>query len=166
MDYSHLIKKFTLPTGYKPPAKLIYEDLVARPLTKDDVEDDLIAVNDSIEVIRKTRGGLWPGGMLDKSFDFLDLAWHQREFRDNSSYAYVVYDTSDTYIGCFYLYPLGVRTTLNLERLSCDVDASWWVTTGAFGQGYYKKLHRALRQWLNNEFPFKEVYYSNKEIPT
>lgn len=165
MDYSQFIKKFNIPTDYKAPEKLSFEDLVARPLTKNDLEDDLTAVNSSVEIIRKTRGGSWPKGSLDKEFDFEDLAWHQREFRDSNSFAYVVYGTGGTYVGCFYLYPLGVRTELSEDLLQYDVDASWWVSTDAYDNGYYEKLCLALKQWLSESFPFKTIYFSNKEIP-
>jgi hypothetical protein len=166
LDYGSLIKKFSLPSGFQAPEKLTFEELVARPLTKEDLEDDLKAVNSSVDVIRKTRGGSWPAGPLDKSFDFLDLAWHEREFRDSASFAYVIYDIKGDYVGCFYLYPIGVRTELMEERMRYDVDASWWVTAKAYEHGYYQKLYSALKQWLANEFPFTQVYYSNEEIPS
>ena len=165
MDYGSFIKKLNLPTAFKAPEELDFEDLTARPLIKDDLEDDLAAVNSSIDIIRKTRGGMWPEGPLDKEFDFEDLAWHQREFRDSSSFAYVVYNTSGMYIGCFYLYPLGTRTTLSKDLLKYDVDVSWWVSAEAYEKGNYKKLYTALGQWLANEFPFQQVYYSNMYIP-
>jgi GNAT acetyltransferase-like protein len=165
MDYSKFIKKFELPLEFKPPQKLVFEDLIARPLTKNDLEDDLKAVNSSVEVIRKTRGGSWPEGPLDKTFDFLDLAWHEREFRDNTSFAYVIYNTKGEYAGCFYLYPMGVRTELTEQILRYDVDTSWWVTAESYKHGYYEKTYRALQQWLTEGFPFEKVYYSNKEIP-
>lgn len=166
MDYTGLIKRFALPNGYQPPKELTYKDLTARPLTRADLKDDMEAVNSSLELIRKTRGGSWPEEAVNEDFDLLDLAWHEREFRDNDSFAYVIYDINDTYIGCFYLYPMGHRTKLTKELLQCDVDASWWVTTAAYEQGYYKKLYAALKQWLgSNKFPFKKVYYSNREIP-
>jgi hypothetical protein len=69
------------------------------------------------------------------------------------------------YIGCFYLYPLGIRTELREDLLQYDVDASWWVSAEAYDKGYYDKLYSALKQWLAESSPFKEVYYSNKEIP-
>lgn len=165
MDYANFIKKFTLPTGYQAPAELKFEDLVARPLTKDDLDDDLAAVNSSVEVIRKTRGGSWPEGPLDKDFDFEDLAWHQREFRDANSFAYVIYNADSSYIGCLYLYPLGVRTELSEQLLPYDVEASWWVTAAAYEHGYSEKTYRALQQWLADSFPFQKVYYSNTELP-
>jgi RimJ/RimL family protein N-acetyltransferase len=164
MNYADFIKKFSLQ-DFKAPEKLHFDDLVAKPLTRGDLKVDLEAINSSIETIQKTRGGSWPQEELNEELDFLDLAWHEREFREGTSFAYVIYDTNGNYIGCFYLYPMGHRTVLTEELLGYDVDASWWVTTAAYGQGYYQKLHKALKQWLAMEFPFKNIYYSNKEIP-
>jgi len=76
-----LIKKLTLPEDYTPPVQLTYEDLIARPLTRSYLADDLAGVNSSIETIQKTRGGSWPTEELTEDFDLLDLAWHERELR-------------------------------------------------------------------------------------
>lgn len=164
MDYTVFIKKLALPSEFNAPLKLTYEDLIAKPLTRNDLKADLEAVNSSLEVIRSTRGGSWPEEALSEEFDYLDLAWHEREFRDNSSFTYAIYDTNGKYIGCFYLYPMGIRTELTEELLEYDVDVSWWVTGAAYTRGYYEKLYHAIQQWLR-EFPFKNVYYTNKEIP-
>lgn len=164
MDYHNFIKKFVLPSDFNAPESLTYEDLTARPLTRKDLKADLDAVNSSIETIQKTRGGTWPEEQLTEEFDFLDLAWHEREFRDNSSFAYVIYDAHNTYIGCLYIYPMGHRTQLTSEFLHYEADASWWVTADAYKQDYYEKLYKAIQEWLKS-FPFKTVYYSNKEIP-
>lgn len=160
MDYSNLQKKFS----FKAPACLSYQDLRAKTLNRSDLKADMDGVNSSLELIRKTRGGLWPSEAVSEDFDLLDLAWHEREFRDGTSFAYVIYDDKDTYIGCFYLYPMGVRTELTEELMEYDIDASWWVTAAAYEKGYYEKLYKAIRQWLSN-FPVKKIYYSNKEIP-
>jgi hypothetical protein len=122
------------------------------------------AVNSSLEAIRQTRGGSWPAEAVTEEFNFLDLAWHEREFRDGDSFAYAVRNASNKYIGCFYLYPMGLRTELTVELLAHDVDASWWVTTKSYEQGYYETLFKALQQWLKG-FPFSNVYYSNQEVP-
>ncbi len=166
MDYQGLIKKLPVPHDFQAPDKLEYEDLIAKPLTRDDLDEDLAGVNSSIETIQKTRGGSWPTEELEKEFDFLDLAWHEREFRDATSFAYVIYDKNSRYIGCFYLYPMGIRTVLTEQLMSKDVDASWWVTTEAFNEGYYEKLYKGLQSWLEASFPFANIYYSNKEIPS
>ncbi|MGB3054676.1 MAG: hypothetical protein WBB52_07490 [Acidimicrobiales bacterium] len=164
MIYSQFTKKFQLPDGFVAPNSLVFENLVAIPLNRKDVEADMEAVNSSLEVIRETRGGSWPAEALTEEFNFLDLAWHEREFRDGDSFAYAVRDTSGKYIGCFYLYPMGLRTQLTEGLAKFDVDASWWVTAEAYEKGYYEKLYSALRQWLK-VFPLNNVYYSNQEIP-
>lgn len=163
MDYARYTKKLSLPSGFQAPVKLEYEDIIAKPLTRKDLLADMEGVNSSIELIHKTRGGSWPQEAVTEEFDLLDLAWHEREFRDNESFAYVIYDKDENYIGCFYLYPMGVRTTLSQELIDYDIDASWWVTTDAYEKDYYKKLQAALEQWLADVFPFDKVYYSNKE---
>ncbi len=155
-----------LPVGVATPLKLIYEDFYAIPLTRQDLDADLEGVNSSIETIQKTRGGSWPSQQLDKDSDFLDLAWHEREFRDGDSFAYVVYSDDDEYLGCFYLYGIGLRTPLNEKTINYEVDASWWVTTDAFDNGFYKKIYEALKKWLADDFKFTKIYYSNKEIPS
>jgi len=165
MDYSRFIKKLQLPNDFSAPKELTFEDLIARPLTRSDLQADIDAVNSSLETIRNTRGGSWPEEAVSEEFDVLDLVWHEREFREDSSFAYVVYDANNTYIGCFYLYPLGVRTELTEALLEYNIDASWWVTASAYEQGYYQKLYQALQRWLPNDLMFTKVYYSNKEMP-
>lgn len=165
MNPKDYIKKFSFPAHFKAPAELTYEDLVAKTLTRSDLQADMDAVNSSLDIIRKTRGGSWPSEAVSEEFDLLDLSWHEREFRDANSFAYVVYDKNNQYIGCFYLYQMGYRTNLTEELLDYDMDASWWVTTSAYENGYYEKLYIALQEWLT-KFPVKKVYYSNKEIPS
>lgn len=165
MNYDNLVKKISLPVE-NAPLELVFEDLTARPLSRTDIAEDLAGVNSSIEIIQQTRGGSWPSEQLSEDFDLLDLAWHEREFRDGTSFAYVVYNTNGEYIGCFYLYGIGVRTELSQELLDADVDASWWVTSAAYDKGYYEKLYKALRSWLRESFRFSKVHYSNKQMPT
>ena len=165
IDYSNLHKFIKLPDGITAPTKLVYDDFYAKPLTRADLDADLEGVNSSIETIQNTRGGSWPSEPLEKDADFLDLAWHEREFRDGDSFAYVIYSNSEEYIGCFYLYGIGLRTPLNDETIELEVDASWWVTTEGYEKGYYEKVYSALQQWLTEEFKFSKIAYSNKVIP-
>lgn len=163
-NYNEFVRKFKLPVDFRAPLTLEFQDLIAKPLIREDVQADMAAVNSSLDTIRQTRGGSWPAEAVTEELNLLDLAWHEREFRDGDSFAYAVRDTSGKYIGCFYLYPMGLRTPLSEELLDHDVDASWWVTAEGYEQGYYQKLSDALHQWLK-DFPFTNVYYSNKEIP-
>ena len=160
------MKETFIPSGFQPPREATVGRYKVYPLTERHLSADLDAVNSSLDLIKRTRGGSWPSKPVSEEFDFLDLAWHEREFRDAESFAYVIYSKAGQYIGCFYLYPVGTRTALNEELAAYDVDASWRVTTAAYTDGYYEKLYTALQQWLKESFPFSKVHYSNKELPT
>ena len=166
MDYANFIKKLELPAGFAAPTRLTYEDVVARTLTRADLDDDVRGINASVDLIQTTRGGGWPTGPVTEEENFVDLVWHELEFREGASFAYAVYDDGGEYLGCCYLYPMGRRTQLSESLLQYDVDVSWWVTPDAYARGYYAKLHAALRQWLAESFPFVDVYYSNRELPS
>lgn len=165
MDYAKFIKKLEPPPGFTAPTRLSYEDLVARAISRADLDDDVRGINASVALIQRTRGGGWPTEPVSEQFDFVDLVWHELEFRDGASFTYAVYTSAGSYLGCCYLYPMGRRTELTEELLGYDVDVSWWVTPDAYERGYYEKLYRALRHWLAEEFPFRAPYYSNAEMP-
>jgi hypothetical protein len=165
MDYGRFVKKLELPAGFRPPTELRYEDVVATAITRSHLRDDVIGINASIDLIHRTRGGLWPTEPVTEDYNFVDLVWHELEFRERDSFAYAVYNTEPRYLGCCYLYPLGRRTPLTEQLLDFDIDVSWWVTPTAYEQGYYARLYDALRHWLANEFAFWQPYYSNAEIP-
>jgi hypothetical protein len=165
MDYHGLVKSLDLPAGYMPPTELRFEDICARAISRADLHDDVNGINASIEIIQRTRGGGWPTEPVSADYDYVDLVWHELEFREGYSFTYAVYDTAGRYLGCCYLYPVGRRTPLTDELLQYDVDVSWWVTPDAYDRGYYTKLYLALQQWIANVFPFGKAHYSNAEIP-
>jgi RimJ/RimL family protein N-acetyltransferase len=164
-DYAGFVRKLRLAPGELPPMELRYEDVVARAITRDDLDDDVRAINASIELIRRTRGGRWPTEPVTAETNLVDLVWHECEFRDGKSFTYAVSTADGRYLGCCYLYPMGSRTPLSADLLDRDVDVSWWVTPDAYEAGYYGKVHRALRRWLAEELPFSAPHFSNAEIP-
>jgi hypothetical protein len=164
-DYDRFIKKLELPPGFAAPTELTYEDVTARALTRAHLHDDVRGINASIALIERTRGGGWPTEPVTEAFNFVDLVWHELEFREGTSFTYAVYRTQGEYLGCCYLYPMGRRTPLSEKRLANDVDVSWWVTPEAYERSYYQKLYRALRHWMADVFPFDAPYYSNAEMP-
>jgi hypothetical protein len=159
------VKKLVLPAGFAAPKRLVYEDIEATVLGRADLDDDVRGINASLELIRRTRGGGWPTEPVTAEDDFVDLVWHECEFRDGLSFSYVVRDSAGRYLGCCYLYPMGRRTELSEALADHDVDVSWWVTQEAYDAGYYTKLYDALRRWVRDELPFADPYYSNREIP-
>jgi hypothetical protein len=102
---------------------------------------------------------------VTEEHNYVDLVWHELEFREGISFTYAVHEDGAAYLGCCYLYPMGRRTDLTDELMRYDVDVSWWVTPDGYARGYYAKVYAALRRWLADEFPFWRAYYSNREIP-
>jgi hypothetical protein len=144
---------------------LAYEDVRARAITRADLQNDVQGINASLDIIRRTRGGGWPTEPVTEDGNYVDLVWHELEFREGYSFTYAVYDDTGRYLGCTYLYPMGRRAQLTDDLLTYDVDVSWWVTPDAYGAGYYVKLYNALQNWIADAFPFTKAYYSNTEIP-
>jgi hypothetical protein len=138
---------------------------VATVLGRDDLDDDVAGINASLELIRRTRGGDWPEEPVTPEFNFVDLVWHECEFRDGYSFSYVLRDAGGGYLGCAYLYPMGRRTELTDELAQHDVDVSWWVTADAYEAGYYDRAFEGLRRWVSEDFPFTRPYWSNRELP-
>lgn len=165
MDYRMFVRRLTLPDGVTAPTELTHGDVVARAITRTDLADDVAGINASLALIRQTRGGNWPTEAVTEEYNYVDLVWHEGEFRDGGSYTYVLRDTAGGYLGCCYLYPMGSRTKLTEDLLEHDVDVSWWVTPSAYDRGYYTKAHSALRHWLAYDFPFHKPYFSNRQIP-
>jgi hypothetical protein len=165
MEYEGFIRRLSLPADFEPPEVLAHADIRARVLSRADLDEDVRGINASLDLIRRTRGGGWPTGPVTDEYNYADLVWHEVEFREGYSFSYAVYDSTDRYLGCCYLYPMGRRTTLTEDRLQYDVDVSWWVTSEAYDQGYYQSLYQALQHWVTEVYPFRRPYYSNAEIP-
>ena len=165
MDYHGLIKRLDLPGRWTAPTELAYDDIRAVAISRADLDDDVDGINASIDLIRRTRGGSWPTGPVTRDFNYIDLVWHECEFREGDSFTYAVYDSAGRYLGCCYLYPVGRRRPLTADLVEYDVDVSWWVTPDAYARGFYTKLYAALRHWIDTAFPFTNAYYSNAEIP-
>jgi len=165
MNYTEFLRKIQLPPGFNAPTRLTYDDIIATAISRANLRDDVRGINASIALIQKTRGGGWPTEPVTEEFNFVDLMWHECEFREGYSFAYAVYNDRGSYLGCCYLYPMGRRTRLNEDLLDHDVDVSWWVTPEAYERGYYTKLYAALRRWVVEDYPFSNPYYSNMEMP-
>lgn len=163
-QYLGLVKRLAVPTD-SVPTDLVSDQFRATAITRHDVVDDVTGINVSIDLIRQTRGGGWPTGPVTEEYNFVDLVWHECEFRDGGSYTYVVRDHDGRYVGCCYLYPVGGRTPLTPETIRFDVDVSWWVTPAAFESGHYARLYDALVSWLEGSLPFTTPPFSNRVVP-
>jgi len=165
MDLTAYVKKLVLPAGFVAPSRLRYDDVVASAITREDVAEDVRGINASLELIRETRGGSWPTEAVTEDEIIVDEYWHECEFRDHKSFSFILRADGRGYIGCAYLYPMGVRQSLTPELAEHDVDLSWWVTPDAHDAGYYQKVHDALRQWATVDYPFERPHFSNLRMP-
>jgi hypothetical protein len=165
MEYAGLVKRLSMPREFTPPRELRFGRLRAIAISREDLDDDVRGINSSLELIRRTRGGGWPTEPVTTDGNYMDLVWHEREFRERDSFSYVVRELDGGYLGCCYLYPVGRRVPLDDELITCDVDVSWWVTPDAYAGGYYAELFQALQEWVTTAFPFTKAYYSNRELP-
>ena len=116
-----------MPAGFAAPVTLRFEDIVATAHSRDHLSDDVAGINASLDLIARTRGGGWPTEPVAEEGNFIDLVWHECEFRDGYSFSYTVHTDKGEYLGCCYFYPMGKRTPLSGEMARYDVDASWWV---------------------------------------
>ena len=165
MVLDRFVKKLVLPDGFAPPEQLTHEDVVATLRGRADPDDHVRGINSSLELIRRTRGGDWPAEPVTLESNFVDLVWHECEFREGFSFSYVLRDAGGGYLGCAYLYPMGRRTELTEELARHDVDVSWWVTAEAYEADYYRKAYAGLRRWVTADYRFADPYWSNREIP-
>jgi RimJ/RimL family protein N-acetyltransferase len=160
-------QKLFVPTSFHPPLEVHIGQYLLRPLTEKHAKIDRDAVNSSIDLIRRTRGGTWPAEAISLEDDTADLIAHRQEFEQRSSFAYTVVDQDESEcVGCVYIYPPNHPFDgSDKSRMPEDADAavSFWVSQAAYEQGFYPVLRDFLQQWIKQEWPFKNVYYPNKE---
>ena len=160
-DYTGFTKKLAFPDGFAPPHELRFDDVTASAITRHDVAEDVRGINVSLDVIRAQRGGSWPSGPVTEDEIIVDEYWHECEFRDGKSFAFILRAQDVGYIGCAYFYPMGVRRPLTADLAQHDVDVSWWVTPQALHDGYYEKVAQAIQQWVTQDYPFRNPCVSN-----
>jgi hypothetical protein len=157
------MSEIVLSDSFEVPREFSTPDFFIRPLLFGDVDADYAAVMSSIDIIKSTRGGAnWPDPAMTHEQDHRDLGWHDMEFENRSSFAYVALSSNkEEYLGCFYFYPPGTRGE---KSENADVDVSFWVTQNAYDKGYYPKLYGAIKAFLK-QWPWKNVSFTNEVIP-
>lgn len=121
-----------------PPERLRLGPFGLRALGVADLDEDMAAIAESVAELKGLFGGAWPEG-LTREQDLIDLAWHQKEFADSRSFAWVVEDEAGRYIGCAYVVP-----TLGTTD---EADVWWWLRNGATDRG--PAFANAFAAWLD-----------------
>ncbi|SNS92807.1 hypothetical protein [Tropicimonas sediminicola] len=93
-----------------------------KALSVDDLVRDYCAVMESAADIKAANPSMtWPEGLTLEE-NLTDLAWHQTEFRNRRSFAWIIEDADGTYLGCLYVYP-----SISGEDAA---DVHWWWRPG------------------------------------
>lgn len=124
---------------------------VLKALTVSDLDRDYAAVTDSAADIRKKYpNNSWPDGLTRKA-NLVDLAWHQREFQARRSFAWVIEDGSNRYLGCVYVFPsiagektaevmLWWRTGISADHKAFEEDFFGWLDGPDWPQLEYRQM--------------------------
>ena len=147
----------SFPANFVVPVSAQAALFVLRPLTIHHVIKDYDAVITSREYLWRRFGDAWawPAGDLSLEQDLIDLAWHQKEFQNMSSFAYSVLNLDESRaLGCVYIYP---PKTQNVEA-----EVWFWARTSELASGLEHDLEAFLCRWLAENWPFKIVMLNNQ----
>jgi hypothetical protein len=144
-----------VPAEFAVPSGLTTEQFRLEPLGPQHNEPDYQAWSSSLEHIRKTPGweeSNWPDDR-DLTANLRDLQGHADDFEKRMGFTYTVLNpaTGDV-IGCVYIYPD------KSEQHDAKV-LSWVRASRAELDG---PLWRAVTDWLEAEWPFRRVAYSER----
>src|SRR6185437_11839531 len=71
MHYEQFTKKLATPAGFTVPTRLRFGNIEARAITRADLAEDVRGINDSLELIARTRGGGWPTEPVTEAINFV-----------------------------------------------------------------------------------------------
>ena len=113
----------------------------------------------SVEHLRGVFGqrSAWPSPDLTLEQDLIDLGWHQKEFQRRNSFAYTVINLSESQcLGCLYIDPT--------RKMGYDATVFLWARRSEFEKGLDSVLFGAVKKWVSEKWPFKNVAYPGREI--
>jgi len=148
-----------VPPDFNIPEKLETEKFRVRMLTVNDVVKDYDAVMTSVDHLKGVFGphSKWPAKELTFEQDLIDLGWHQKEFQRRSSFAYTVMNLDESQcLGCIYIVPT--------KKINYDAAVYLWVRESEFNKGLDSVLFDAVKNWIENDWQFKNAAFPGREI--
>ncbi|MBT8063676.1 MAG: GNAT family N-acetyltransferase, partial [Gammaproteobacteria bacterium] len=99
----------------------------------------------------------WPEGLTLEQ-NLIDLGWHQKEFQRRRSFAYTVVSPDESRVlGCVYIYPT--------RKAGYDAEVYLWARQSALASGLETELAQSVKQWLGENWPFKNAAFPGIDIP-
>ncbi len=129
-----------------------------RLITVNDLVRDYAAVMSSVESLqRRFPFWGWPDPDMTMEEDLVDLGWHQKEAQLRRSFNYCVISPDETrLLGCVYVDPP--------EKLGADAEIAMWVRSDEEEGDLEDLLERAVREWLQAEWPFETIRWPGRDI--
>ncbi|MBC8392511.1 MAG: GNAT family N-acetyltransferase [Deltaproteobacteria bacterium] len=154
------MNKFFVPKEFVIPKDLVTEWFHMRMLTVQDVHLDYDAVMSSMKHLRNVFGpnNNWPSETMTLEENLSDLQKHQNDFLNRHSFTYTVLRPDEAAcLGCVYIDPS--------NKANYDAEVYLWVRESESKTGFDDILFNAVKKWISQRWPFKNVAYPGKEIP-
>ena len=147
-----------VPPNFTVPATLETDEFRLRMLTIHDVVKDYDAVMSSVDHLKAVwHETTWPEGLTLEQ-NLIDLGWHQKEFQRKSSFAYTVVSLDEARVlGCVYIDPT--------KKVDHDATVCLWVRQSEVASGLDERLFTAVREWIENDWPFESAAFPGRSIP-
>lgn len=139
--------------GFAPPRETTLAGVRLRVLGVDDLAPDYAAVMESGAALHDLFhiGDRWPDGLSERD-NLVDLAWHEKEFKRGSSYAWGLWrEDADRYLGSAYVYP-------DAERRAA-AHAVHWIRAGENDPALRRDFKAAWEAWVGG-WPLASVRFS------
>ena len=146
-----------MPAEFAIPSELSTANFTLRMLSVNDVEKDFVAVTSSATRLSKVwPDSGWPAGLTLRQ-NLIDLAWHEKEFQNRTSFAYTMVAPDESQVlGCVYFYPT--------DKAEYDAEVFLWVRDNEEANELDEELFEVLRRWLASDWPFKNPLYPGRTI--
>jgi hypothetical protein len=144
-----------VPDEFDPPKGFETSEFRVRPITAADAEKDYEAVMESIDIIHESLlGDSWPTESFTLEENRRDLAEKERRFERGTSFTYTVVSPDESQVlGCVYI---------NEGQRGPDAAVFMWVRKSAHETGLDPLLEVAVREWMEQEWPFEWVVYPGR----
>ena len=146
-----------IPSDFNVPTSFVKDKYRLEILSPKFAELDFDAVATSKERLRSVFGECtdWPKDDLTLEDNIRDLERHEKEFIARDAFAYSVLTLKSDYcLGCIYIEPSAS------EDYNCEVYQ--WVRDGEIELD--EMLYRDIKEWLDLNWPFKNVIFPGREI--
>jgi hypothetical protein len=142
-----------VPAEFAVPTELMADGLRLEPLGPQHNVADREAWTSSIDHIRSTpgwEGSSWPSRVMSLEENLVDLERHAADFAARIGFTFTVLDADGGVVGCVYIYPA--------PRPDVDAEVRSWVRASRAELDVV--LYRAVRDWLERDWPFASVDYA------